>query len=368
MFEILHQDNKARIGKLTVPSGRVAETPYYMPVGTKASVKNIHPEMLKTTQTQAIICNAWLMGLRPGSKIINQAGGLHKFMNWDGVIFTDSGGFQMLRPEFLVHVNKKGITFKNPYDKSKHKFTPEDSMRIQNEIGADVIMALDDVPHYGNSREYIEKTLKRTHEWAARCKKAHNNPNQLLFGIAQGGTFEDLRAESARVINELDFDGVAIGGLAIGEGQEKMLNALASQIPQFNPEKPRYFMGLGTPLDMLEAIEIGVDIFDSIYPTITARRGSLFTRDGTLDIIKGKYKEDFTPLDAECTCYTCQNYTRAYVHHLLKVKENFGLTLASMHNIHFVQQMLLDAKQAIKEMRYSQFKIDFIARYNASKP
>jgi queuine tRNA-ribosyltransferase len=286
-------------------------------------------------------------------------------MNWDKGIFTDSGGFQILSKDFLIQKSDKGVKFKDPYSGNKSLFTPEDSIRVQNDLDSDVAMAFDDVPNYGKSRNDVVDSAKRTFEWARRCKTAHQNEKQLLFGIAQGGTFSDLREKSAEQINSLDFDGYALGGLCIGEPKEKMYPAIESQIKIFDIEKPKYLMGVGSPVDILKSIQMGVDCFDSIFPTQSARRGSLFSPNGTIKIESGKYREDNSPIIEGCKCYTCRNFTKAYVHHQLFVHETFGLKLASIHNIHFVQDVMNEARKRIKEGTFDKFVVEFEKNYSA---
>jgi queuine tRNA-ribosyltransferase len=363
MFKITKQDNNARIGKLKTNHGTF-ETPFFMPVATKASIKSISPEELATTKTQVLISNAFILSLKPGSDLIQEFGGIHKYMNWKKGIFTDSGGFQILSKDFLIKHSDEGVKFKNPYTGKRSWFTPKDSIEIQNKISSDVAMAFDDVPHYGKSKSYIKSSMKRTHKWAKECVKAHKNKKQLLFGICQGGTFKDLRQESAKFISSQDFDGYALGGLCIGEGKEKTLETIKITLPNLNPEKPRYVMGMGTPEEIIKSIEQGVDLFDSIYPTQNARRGSLFTKNGTIKINSPKYKKDFTPIEKDCTCYTCKNFTKAYIHHQLDVYEILGLRLASIHNIHFIQNLIENAKKAIKSNTFEDFKKAFLKDFN----
>ncbi|MBW3017626.1 tRNA guanosine(34) transglycosylase Tgt [Candidatus Woesearchaeota archaeon] len=372
MFEITAQDREARTGLLHTAHGKL-KTPFYMPVGTKASVKNISPEELKSFNTECIICNAFHLLLSPGSKVIQEFGGLHRYMNWEKGIFTDSGGFQVLSEEFLLERNDKRILFQDTINNRKHELTPEDSMQIQLELGSDVAMALDDVPHFGKDYDYIQDATRRTHLWAERCLEEHNrlkeigiakiNNKQLLFGITQGGTFPDLRKASAKKINELDFDGIAFGGLCIGEEMQKTFDMVRLQIPLLGKEKARYVMGMGTPEEILECISMGIDCFDSIFPTQNARRGSLFTKKGIMHLNKGRFKYDFNAIDEDCECYTCKNFSRSYVYHLLDTKELFGLRLATIHNLHFIQKLVTDARAAIEENRFEKYKKEFLAEY-----
>ncbi|MCK4670147.1 MAG: tRNA guanosine(34) transglycosylase Tgt [Nanoarchaeota archaeon] len=361
MFELKAESGGARCGVLHTKHGKV-ESPFYMPVGTKAAVKNMLPEELYRMNVNAIICNAFILSLRPGIDIIKQGGGIHKYMNFDRCIFTDSGGFQVLSKTMLVDLNDRAIRFRDPFSGVKQTLTPEKSIQIQHGLGADVAMCLDDVPHYGRDYDYIAGAVKRTHAWAERCivAKKYTDEKQLLFGITQGGTFKDLREKSAKKINEMKLDGVAFGGLAIGESKEQAVQALNWQLPHIDKDKPRYFMGLGSPDTILEAIDIGCDIFDSVYPTKNARRGTLFTGNGPIKI--SSFKRDYGPIEEGCECYTCKNFSRSYVAHLLFVKETLGLRLATIHNLHFMQKMIEDARTAIKNNEFSTFKQEFLKR------
>ena len=363
MFTIKKTDGKARTGVLKLNSC-VVNTPFFMPVGTKGTVKNLTPEQVLETGTECLISNAFIISLRPGVDVIEGQGQIHEFMKWSRGIFTDSGGFQILSKDFLVRKNEKGVYFRDPYSGTKGLFTPEDSVSIQNKIGSDVAMCLDDVPHYGKDREYMEDTLVRTTAWAARCKKAHKNSKQLLFGICQGGTYSDLRERSAKEINSIGFDGYAFGGLCIGESKKELVKAIESSVSQFDDDKPRYVMGMGSPDDIVVAVGLGCDCFDSIYPTQNARRGSLFTREGTIKIGAGKYKHDSSPIDKKCKCYACKNFSRSYIRHLLATHEQLGKTLAAIHNITFMQELMKDIREAISSGNYSEFQEEFLKKYN----
>lgn len=364
MFELKAESGGARSGILNTKYRKV-ETPFYMPVGTKVAVKNMLPEDLYAVNTEAIICNAFLLSLRPGTEVIKNAGGIHRYMNFNRCIFTDSGGFQVLSRSMLVDRTERAVRFKDPFSGVKHTLTPERSIQIQHDLGADVAMCLDDVPHYGNDYGYIADSTRRTHDWAERCvaAKKYTDDKQLLFGITQGGTFKDLREKSARKINSLDVDGVALGGLAIGEPGEATVQALRWQLPLIDRDKPRYFMGLGSPDTMLEAVELGCDIFDSVYPTKNARRGTLFTRSGPIKISAGRYKQDFGPIEEGCRCYTCRNFSKSYVGHLLFVRETLGLRLATIHNLHFMQKLMEDIRKSTKANDFARFKADFLKNY-----
>ena len=362
-YELLAKDGEARYGKLHTNYG-VYETPMFMPVGTLANVKTLTPEELKEVGSGIILSNTYHLWLRPGEDIVKKAGGLHKFMNWDGPILTDSGGFQV----FSLVKNKKDITeegvrFKSHIDGSNLFLTPEKSIEIQNKLDSDIAMSFDECIPANSSYEYTKESTLRTLRWAKRGKDVFNNENQSLFGIIQGGVYDDLRKLSALETIKLDFDGYAIGGLAIGEEKDvtyKMIDASLKYLPE---EKARYLMGVGEPLDMLESIEKGVDMFDCVLPTRLARHGNAFTPFGKINIKNAKYKEDFHPIDENCDCYTCKNYTKAYIRHLITSKESLGGRLLSIHNIRFLIKLMEGARKAIKDGNYKQHKEDFIKKY-----
>lgn len=358
MFELVCEDKDARAGKFTTTHGEV-DTPCFMPVATKGGVKTLSSEELPDIGIQAIISNAFVLYLKPGTETIKEAGGLHSFMNFGRTIFTDSGGFQILKDEFAPEVTDKGVTFRSPFDETKHQFTPEVCIEVQEALGSDVAMVLDDCPPYGESHGYMEDSIMRTTEWARRCKEAHKNKNQQLFAIVQGGTFRDLREKSARDLVEIGFDGYGIGGLSIGEPREKMLEVLEYTPPLLPKERPRYLMGVGSPVELLESISLGVDIFDSAFPTRNARHNSVYTRNGSYNITRGKYAKDFSPLEEGCSCYACKNYTRAYIRHLMVVYEMLGMRLITIHNLHFLRQLMDGAREAIMEEKFSNFKREF---------
>ena len=362
MFKINSECGEARTGKLKLRSG-IINTPFFMPVGTKASVKNLSPEQLEATGTECIIANSFVLSLKPGSKLIQEHGGLHKFMKWKKGIFTDSGGFQAGSKEFLIGMANEGIRFRNPYDGKSHVLTPENAIWMQEALGSDVAMALDDMPYPTAPYEDVKKSVLRTHEWAKRFIKAKTNKKQLIFGISQGGIYSDLREFSAKTINSMDFDGLAIGGLAIGETKKQMHDALAANIKFYDKEKTRYMMGLGSPEDIIMAVESGVDCFDSVYPTKNARRATLLTFKGAVNYKTAKYARDFSPIEKDCDCYACKNFTKAYVYHLLNTHENFGLTLATIHNVRFMQRLMEKIREAIKEDDYGSFKKEFLKNY-----
>ncbi len=362
-FKILCEDKDARIGELKTRHGKI-KTPFFMPVGTKASVKNLTPEMLAETETKCIIANSFVLSLKPGVDTIKKFGGIHNFMKWDGGIFTDSGGFQASSESFFISRKEEGIKFKNPFNGTINLLTPEDSMKIQQDIGSDVAMVLDDMPHPTWAHNKVEESVIRTHAWAKRCLDAKKDKKQLLFGISQGGIYKDLREKSAKKINDLGFDGLAIGGLAIGESNPQMYTAMKSTLPHYDKNKARYLMGVGTPQDIIKAVRMGIDCFDSVYPTQTGRHGGLLTFNGRVNIENAKYKNDKKPIEKDCDCYTCKNFSRAYVHHLLRVKENFGLTLVTIHNITFMQRHITKIREAIEKEELNKYEKVFLKKYD----
>lgn len=364
MYELIHNDKKtgARAGKLRTSHGLI-ETPCFIPVATKATIKTLVPEELYDMGSQAIICNAFHLFLSPGIEVIKKAKGLHEFMHWERAIFTDSGGFQMIRKHFSFKVTDKGIAYKNPSDGKRYSYTPEICLENQKNIGSDVAMILDECPPYGSDYSAVEASVKRTIAWAKRSKQIENK-GQLTFAILQGGTFAELRRKCAWELIELDFDGYGIGGLSIGEPKEIMNNVLKSSVPLIPEDRPRYLMGVGSPLEILEAIENGVDIFDSAFPTRNARHQSLMTSKGNIDIARSRFAFDFNPVDENCGCYTCKNYTRAYLHHLFKESEMLALRLASIHNLHFIQSLVKGAREAIIEDRFDEFRRNWKTQCN----
>ncbi|MBI2597860.1 MAG: tRNA guanosine(34) transglycosylase Tgt [Candidatus Diapherotrites archaeon] len=354
-FKIESVCGTARTGVLKTEHGEI-RTPFFMPVATKGSVKLLSNEEVKSTGTQCIISNAFMIALKPGLKVIEKHGGLHEFMNWDKAIFTDSGGFQILSPNFLLKISDDKVTFRNPFNGEKVFFTPEDSIKIQNKLKSDVAMCLDDVPLAGADIERLKESAQRTALWANRCIQAHNNKKQLLFGICQGGTNKKLREKSAEEISEMNFDGVAIGGLAIGEPEKKMFEAAKTALKIIPQEKPRYLMGMGSVQELLKAIGLGVDLFDSAFPTRTARHGMAFSTKKNINIEKAQYATDLKPLDEKCNCFVCTQCTRAYIHHLVKTKEENGLKYLSYHNLFFVQNLMKEIRQRIIEGTFSREK------------
>lgn len=340
------QDGEARAGILETGHGQI-QTPAFLPVATKACVKTLDSEEVERVGTQGIIANALILYLRPGVDIVSGAGGLHRFMRWKRSIFTDSGGFQMLRKDFLLRVSKGGITFQSPFDRSRHLFTPEKCMEVQEKLGSDVAMALDDLPPYGSDHQRTAQSVSRTIEWAETCLRARDNRSTLLFAILQGGVFPDLRRKCAMKLVEMGFDGYGIGGLSIGEPRELTYRILEESTALIPFGKARYLMGVGSPLEMVRAVSMGVDVFDSAYPTRNARHNTAYTKKGKLNLSKGRYRDDFRPIEDGCGCPACREYTRAYLSHLLRVHETVGMRLITAHNLYFTHSLLDRVRKSI---------------------
>lgn len=363
-FEITHicKQSGARTGILHTPHGDV-ETPMFMPVGTQATVKFVSPEELKDLGSGVVLANTYHLWLRPGEDIVDQAGGVQKFMNYKGPMLTDSGGFQVFSLADQRKITEDGVTFKNTLNGDTLFLSPEKSIQIQNKIGADIIMSFDECIPYPATREYVEKSTERTLRWALRGKQAHRRPEeQALFGIVQGGDYEDLRKYCAEKLIEMDFPGYAIGGTSVGEDKETMYRMVKWASDALPFDKPRYLMGVGAVNDLLEAVSRNVDMCDCVLPTRIARHGTLMTSEGRISIRKAIYKNDFTPLDPECDCYTCRNYTKAYLNHLQRTNEGFGTRLMSIHNLRFLVKLMEDARKAIKEDRFHDFKEETLAK------
>ncbi|WP_416389609.1 tRNA guanosine(34) transglycosylase Tgt [Terrisporobacter glycolicus] len=353
----------ARLGRLHTPHG-VIETPIFMPVGTQATVKAMTPEELKEIGSQIILSNTYHLYMRPGHDLVKEAGGLHKFMNWDRPILTDSGGFQVFSLGPLRKITEEGVHFRSHIDGSKHFISPEKAMEIQNALGSDIMMAFDECAPYPADRQYVKNSLERTTRWLRRCKEAHKNTeNQALFGIIQGGMYKDLREQSAKEILELDLPGYAVGGLSVGEPKPLMYEVLDYTVPLMPEDKPRYLMGVGSPDDLLEGVIRGIDMFDCVLPTRIARNGTAMTSQGKVVVRNAKYARDFTPLDPECDCYCCKNYTKAYIRHLVKANEILAARLISTHNLRFLLKLMEDIRQAIMEDRLLDFKDEFFSKY-----
>lgn len=367
-IEILHKDLScaARYGILHTPHGDV-ELPMFMPVGTNATVKTLSPEQVKACGSGVILANTYHLHLRPGEEIVKKAGGVHKFMNYDGPMLTDSGGFQVFSLSSRRKISEEGVEFRNEIDGGKEFFSPESTIAIEEAIGADIIMSLDECIPYPATKDYVKKSTDRTIRWAKRGLEAKKRDDQALFGIVQGGEFTDLREYCAKELAKLPFEGYSIGGTSIGEPKEVCYQMVKDAVRYLPEDKPRYLMGVGSIDYILTGIEYGVDMFDCVLPTRLARHGALMTRSGRINIQRAQYTEDFTPLEEGCDCYTCKNYTKAYLHHLYKAGEDFGKTLNSIHNIRFLIRLVEDARQAIKDDRFLQFKEETLAKFGSKK-
>jgi queuine tRNA-ribosyltransferase len=353
----------ARLGKIHTPHG-VIETPAFMPVGTQATVKTLSPEELKQMDAHIILSNTYHLFLRPGYELVRQAGGLHRFMNWDRPILTDSGGFQVFSLSEMRKITEEGVHFRSHLNGDKLFLSPEIAMEVQNALGADIIMAFDECPPYPAEYDYAKQSLERTSRWAERCLTSHaRSHDQALFAIIQGGMHEDLRRQSAADLTSMDFPGYAIGGLSVGEPKPLMYEVLDYTVPLMPANKPRYLMGVGSPDALLEGSIRGIDMFDCVLPTRIARNGTVMTSKGRLVIRNAKYAEDFASLDPNCTCYTCTHYSRAYIRHLIKAEETFGIRLTSIHNLHFLLDLMRNIRQAILEDRLLDFRDEFFVQY-----
>lgn len=364
-YELIKKDakTKARRGRVTTPHG-VIETPVFMPVGTAATVKAMRPEEIKEMGAEIILSNTYHLYLRPGHEVVKAAGGLHKFMNWDKPILTDSGGFQVFSLGAMRKIREEGVEFRSHIDGSKHMLSPEKSMEIQNALGSDIIMAFDECTPYPADRKYVKDSMERTTRWLKRCKEYHKDTErQSLFGIMQGGMYKDLRKESAKQIVELDLPGYAIGGLSVGEPKEIMYDIMDECVDYLPVDKPRYLMGVGSPDCLFEGVERGIDMFDCVLPTRIARHGMAMTSQGRVNIKNAKFERDFTPLDPECDCYTCRNYSKAYLRHLFKADEILSSMLMTNHNLHFLVKTMEGIRQAIEEDRFLEYKKEFYDKY-----
>lgn len=361
-YELKHKDDRARYGVLHTNRGSF-ETPMFMPVGTQATVKLLTPEELKSVGSAIVLANTYHLWLRPGEDVVEASGGLHKFMNYDGPMLTDCGGFQVFSLADLRHIKEEGVHFKSHIDGSPLFLSPEKSIEIQQKLGADIAMSFDECPAYPSTYEYMKESVERTLRWAKRGKEVHTREDQSLFGIVQGGEYEDLRAHSAIETVKMDFDGYAIGGTSVGEGKDVMHKMVDYAIKYLPEDKPRYLMGVGDPIDIIEGVERGIDMFDCVLPTRIARHGNAFARTGKMNLRNVKYKTDFTPLEKECDCYTCKNYTRAYIRHLLVADEALGGRLLSIHNIRFLIKLTEDIRESIKNDKFMEFKKKFMHQY-----
>jgi queuine tRNA-ribosyltransferase len=358
----------ARLGKVHTPHGSF-DTPVFMPVGTLATVKTMSPEELKEIGANIILSNTYHLWLRPGEDIVEGAGGLHKFMNWDGSILTDSGGFQVFSLSDMRDITEEGVHFRHHLSGEKLFLSPEKATNIQNALGSDIMMAFDECPPYPAEYDYMKKSVERTSRWAERCLKAHKRPqDQGLFGIVQGGEYEELRKQSARDLISLDFPGYAVGGLSVGEPKDVMNRVLEFTTPLLPKDKPRYLMGVGSPDSLIDGAIRGIDMFDCVLPTRIARNGTCMTSKGRLVVRNAKYARDYRPIDENCNCYTCRNYSRAYIRHLVKTNETFGFRLTTYHNLYFLVKLMGQVRLAIKNDRLGDFREEFFEEYGFNKP
>ena len=365
MFKVLAKDGAAKYGRFETVHGTI-ETPVFMNVGTAGAIKGaVAAEDLKEIKTQVELSNTYHLHVRPGDKIVKQLGGLHRFMNWDKPILTDSGGFQVFSLAGLRKIKEEGVYFNSHVDGRKIFMGPEESMQIQSNLASTIAMAFDECPSSVASRDYIENSVARTARWLKRCRKEMNrlngledtiNKNQMLFGINQGGIYDDVRIEHAKVISDIDLDGYAIGGLAVGESHAEMYRIIEKVVPYLPGDKPVYLMGVGTPANILEAVERGVDFFDCVYPSRNGRHGHVYTNAGKLNLFNAKYETDDRPIEEGCQCPACKYHTRAYIRHLLKAKEMLGMRLCVLHNLYFYNTMMEEVREAIKAGRYSEYK------------
>lgn len=369
-YELLHTDKNsgARRGVIHTPHGDI-QTPIFMPVGTQATVKSMTPDELKEeVKAQIILSNTYHLYLRPGSKLVKEAGGLHKFMNWDRPILTDSGGFQVFSLGALRTITEEGVTFKSHLDGSEHFLSPEKVMEIENDLGSDIMMAFDECCPYPSTYEYTKNSMERTTRWALRCKEEHKNTDkQSLFGIVQGGFYKDLRKQSVEDLIKLDLPGYAIGGISVGEPKEEFLDILQYTTPLLPSDKPRYLMGVGTPDYLIEAALAGIDMCDCVLPTRIARNGTAMTWNGKVVVRNATYERDWEPLDQECDCYTCKNYTRAYIRHLVKTNEILGVRLLSIHNLRFLTSLMERVRIEIEKDNLLNFRNEFYKKYGYTK-
>lgn len=369
-YELIKEEKNtgARLGILHTPHGSF-ETPIYMPVGTLATVKGLSPEELKDMGAEIVLSNTYHLWLRPGEDIVEEAGGLHKFMNWDRGVLTDSGGFQVFSLSDMRKIEEEGVNFRNHISGEKLFLTPEKAIQIENALGADIIMSFDECPDFHHSYDYVKNSINRTTRWAERGLKAHQRPDdQALFGIVQGAGYKDLRIQHARDLVSLDFPGYSIGGLSVGETKDEMNSVLDYLTPELPKDKPRYLMGVGSPDALIDGVIRGVDMFDCVLATRIARNGTCMTSTGRLVVKNAQYARDFRPIDENCDCYTCRNYTRAYVRHLIKTDELFGMRLASIHNVYFLLELMRNVRKAIMDDQLLEFREDFFERYGYNKP
>ncbi len=362
-FDVIHksQETGARLGKMHTPHGSV-ETPVFIPVGTQATVKSLTPEDLCDLGVQIILANTYHLYLRPGHDVINNLGGLHRFMNWNGPILTDSGGYQVFSMSKLRKISDEGVTFRSHLDGSTHLLTPEKAMEIQEALGSDIMMCLDECTPYPATHTESKRSLELSIDWARRSKESCSTGSGALFGIVQGGMFQDLRAHGVEALTNIGFDGYAIGGLSVGEPTELMFDISASTLPLLPEALPRYVMGVGTPEDLVELVSLGADMFDCVIPTRNARNGQLFVRTGTINISNARYRTDQEPIEAGCHCYTCKQYSRAYLRHLFMAKELLAYRLNTTHNLHYFVTLMREMRNAIHHGQLVRFKKDFYSQ------
>ena len=364
-FHLRHTDGAARLGHLDTPHGPV-ETPAFMAVGTQATVKGLTPAQLRDIGVQVILGNTYHLALRPGADLIAELGGLHRFSGWDGPILTDSGGYQVYSLAQSRKIDDRAAVFRSHIDGALLELSPESAIDIQQKLGSDIAMCLDECPPFGTSPEYLRVAVRRTIHWAERCREAHRRPDQALFAIVQGGTDLALRTECAEALRRLDFPGYALGGFSVGETPEQMAAALAPTAALLPVDRPRYLMGVGRPQDILDGIAAGIDLFDCVLPTRNGRNAQAFTADGVIRIRNARHRRDAAPLESGCSCYTCSRFSRAYLHHLFLAEEMLGPTLLSLHNVAFYTRLMTDARQAIGAGRFAEFRTVNLARWQTS--
>lgn len=362
-FQIIHKskENHARLGKIDTHHGHI-ETPVFIPVGTQATVKSLTPEELCGLGVQVVLGNTYHLYLRPGHNVIGKLGGLHRFMNWDGPILTDSGGYQVFSLAKLRKISGEGVTFQSHLDGSSHLLTPEKAIEIQETLGSDIMMCLDECTPYPATRAESQSSLELSIDWARRCKESRSTEGPALFGIVQGGMFEDLRAYGVESLTNIGFDGYALGGLSVGEPKEAMLDVAAFTLPLLPDSLPRYVMGAGAPEDLVELVSLGADMFDCVIPTRNARNGQLFVRTGTVNICNARHRDDESPLEEGCPCYTCRHYSRAYLRHLFMAKELLAYRLNTIHNIYFFMTLMREMRESIRQERFELFKKEFYSQ------
>lgn len=362
-FEVFARCGAARLGRVSTPHGEF-ETPVFMPVGTQATVKTVTPDELESVGAGIILSNTYHLYLRPGHELVARAGGLHRFMNWERPILTDSGGFQVFSLSSLRTLTEDGVMFRSHLDGSRHMFTPEKAIEIQNALGADIIMAFDECSPYPCDWETARAGVERTTRWAERCLTAHRRDNQALFGIVQGSVYPDLRARSASELVKLNFPGYAIGGLSVGEPKDVLLDVLTQTVPMLPEDRPRYLMGVGSPDFLVEGVFRGIDMFDCVLPTRAARHGTAYTPSGKMNLRNARYANDLAPLEAECDCYTCRTFSRAYLRHLYKAEELLVLRLVTIHNLRYLSRLMEELRQAIRQDRLAEFRRGFYEKIN----